>query len=81
MPQDFFQSSQKLLSQMPQDFFSKLSKALVTIVTMPFLANLIKPVLRSRAPNPAGGNHRVWMYAGFFYVFQGSDRFIEVWLG
>ena len=77
----FSGKAEKSLSQMPQDFFSKLSKALVTIVTRPFLANLIKPVLRSRAPNPAGGNHRVWMYAGFFYVFQSSGRFIEVWLG
>ena len=28
---------------------------------------------------PAEGNRRVWMYAGFFYVFQSSVRLIQVW--
>ena len=33
----------------------------------------------SLAPNPAGGNRGLWMYAGFFYVFQSSVRLIQVW--
>ena len=28
-----------------------------------------------------GGNQKVWIYAGFFYVFQSSVRLSEVWLG
>ena len=30
---------------------------------------------------PAESNRRVWMYAGFIYVFQSWFRLIEVWLG
>ena len=47
----------------------------------PIIPNLTKPTLPSRAPNPAGGNRRVWEYAGFIYVFQSWVRLIEVWLG